>query len=167
MCGGCEYTFWSIWSEHDQVQPTVCRILQHIGVNIYGNQIEACHRMDKNTDRIIVKFSSRKDCEHTMRVKKNWKILMLLTWTFQQGQSSILMTVCVLLIEDCGIKPRNYGTRIKFFFFFTVNGTVRIRLQEKGPYGIITHIDDLKQLIPEKDFSMFWLDCIVSRVCTL
>ena len=103
--------------ESDQLQPTVCRILQNTGVNIYGNQIEACHRMDKNTDRIIVKFSSRKDCEHTMRVKKNWKILMLLTWTFQQGQSSILMTVCVLLIEDCGIKPRNYGTRIKFFFF--------------------------------------------------
>ena len=43
----------------------------------------------------------------------------------------------------------------KKIFYFTDNGTVRIRLQEKGPYSIITHIDDLKELFPDEDFSMF------------
>ena len=28
--------------EHDQLEPTVCRILHHIGVNISGVKIEAC-----------------------------------------------------------------------------------------------------------------------------
>ena len=51
---------------------------------------------------------------------------MLLTWSFQQGQSSILMTVDVLIIEDCGKKPRNFGARKKIFSYFTVSGTVRI-----------------------------------------
>ena len=52
-------------------------------------------------------------------------------------------------------------------FYFTVSGTVMIRLQEKGPYSIITHIDDFKELFPDEDLSMFWLDCTVSCVCTL
>ena len=41
----------------------------------------------------------------------------------------------------------------KRFSYFTVNGTVRIRFQEKGPYSIITHIDALKELLPDEDFS--------------
>ena len=61
--------------EHDQLEPTVCRILHHIGVNISEDKIEACHRLGKNSDRIIVKFSSRKDCQHTMRVKEDLKDL--------------------------------------------------------------------------------------------
>ena len=36
-----------------------------------------------------------------------------------------------------------------------VSSTVRIRLQEKGPYCIITHIDDLKELFPDEDFQCF------------
>ena len=35
--------------------------------------MEACHRLGINSDSTIVKFSSRKDCEHTMRVKKDLK----------------------------------------------------------------------------------------------
>ena len=43
----------------------------------------------------------------------------------------------------------------KKFSYFTVNGTVRIRLQEKGPYRFITYIDDLKELLADEDFSIF------------
>ena len=41
------------------------------------------------------------------------------------------------------------------FSYFTVNGTARIRLKEKGPYSTMTHIDDSSWLFPDKDFSMF------------
>ena len=80
--------------EHDQLESTVCRILYHIGVNTSGNNTAACYRLDKNGTR-LVKFSSKKNYEHTMDVKKYLKGLMLLTWTFQQGETSILMIVCV------------------------------------------------------------------------
>ena len=64
------------------------------------------------------------------------------------------LSVCVLIIEDCGMKPRNCGMR-KNIFLILLLVVVRIRLQEKGPHNIITHIDDLKELFPDKDFSMF------------
>ena len=39
--------------------------------------------------------------------------------------------------------------------YFTFNGAVRISLQEKGTYSIIMHTDDLKELFPDEEFSMF------------
>ena len=82
---------------------------------------------------------------------------MLQTWTFQQGQSPILMTVHVLIIEECGMKPGNY-----------VNMCYdNIWTQKKGPYSIITHINDLKELFPDEDFQMFCSDCLVYCVSIL
>ena len=43
----------------------------------------------------------------------------------------------------------------KIISYFTVSGTVRIRLQEKGAYSFVKHIDDLKELFSDEDFSMF------------
>ena len=33
------------------------------------------------------------------------------------------------------------------FSFFTVNGSIRIKIREDGPYNITTHIDDLKDVV--------------------
>ena len=55
--------------EDKELEPTVCRVLQHTGVDITGESIEACHSLNKQSDRTIVKFSRRKDCEHVMRKK--------------------------------------------------------------------------------------------------
>ena len=131
--------------EHDQLDPTVCRILHYIGVNISGDKIEACHRLGKNSDRIIVKFPRRKDCEHTMRVKKGLKDLDATDFDLPAGKKLYINDSLCLYYK--GMKPRNCGTRKKYF--------LRIRLQEKGPYSIIAYIDDLKELFPNEDFSMF------------
>ena len=61
--------------EDKDLEPTVCRVLQHIGVGITGEGIEACHRLNKQSDRTIVKFSRRKDCEHVMQKKSELRKL--------------------------------------------------------------------------------------------
>ena len=53
--------------EGKDLGPTVCRVLQHVGVGMTREGIEACHRLNKQSDRTIVKFSRRKDCEHVMQ----------------------------------------------------------------------------------------------------
>ena len=53
------------------------------------------------------------------------------------------------------MKLRNCGTKKKHFSYLNVNGTVRLMLQEKGPFSIITYIDDLKEFFPDEDFLMF------------
>ena len=46
-------------------------MLQHIGVDITEERIEACHRLNKQSDGTNVKFSRRKDCEHARQKKKS------------------------------------------------------------------------------------------------
>ena len=46
---------------------------QKIGCELSPRDLEACHRLRKNSDRVMVKFSSRKDCEQIMSVKKDLK----------------------------------------------------------------------------------------------
>ena len=41
----------------------------------------------------------------------------------------------------------------KVFSYFTLSVAVKIRLQEKGSYSIITHIAYVKELFPDEDFS--------------
>ena len=42
--------------EDKDLEPTVCRVLQHIGVGIKGEGIEACHRLNKKSDRTSLSF---------------------------------------------------------------------------------------------------------------
>ena len=53
---------------NDQLENIVCRVVQHIGANITDEKTESCHRLNKNTDRTIVKFLRRKDCDQVMKV---------------------------------------------------------------------------------------------------
>ena len=53
---------------NDQLENIVCRVVQHIGANITDEKTESCHRLNKNTDRTIVKFLRRKDCDQVMTV---------------------------------------------------------------------------------------------------
>ena len=70
------------------LEPIVCRVLQHIGVGITGEVIEACYRLSKQSDSTIVKFSKRKDCEHAMRKKSELRKFKPSKLDLPHGQSS-------------------------------------------------------------------------------
>ena len=49
---------------------------------------------------------------------------------------------------------KDYEKKKIFSPFFTVNGIVRLKLEQDGPYNSITHLDNLKSLFHEKKFTM-------------
>ena len=61
--------------EDKEVEPTVSRVLQHIGVDITRERIKACHFLNKQSDRTIVKFLRIMDCERVMRIKSELRKL--------------------------------------------------------------------------------------------
>ena len=63
--------------ESKDLEHTVCKVFNSIGFDIEEDRIEACDRL--KSDRTIVKFSRRKDCQHLMRIKKGLKDLNLQT----------------------------------------------------------------------------------------
>ena len=50
-------------------------IFQKIGCTTDTTFIDDCHRLGKNNDRVIVKFTRRKDCKQILKVKKDLRNL--------------------------------------------------------------------------------------------
>ena len=53
------------------LEEKVIQVFEKVGCNIDSSNIEACHRITKKNDRVIVKFSKRKDCQRVLSVKKH------------------------------------------------------------------------------------------------
>ena len=54
----------------NELEDKVLIVFQKLGCELSPQDLEACHRLRKNSDRVIVKFSRRKDCEQIMSIKK-------------------------------------------------------------------------------------------------
>ena len=51
---------------NNELENKVLTIFQKIGCELSPRELEACHQLRKNRDRVIVKFSRRKTCEQIM-----------------------------------------------------------------------------------------------------
>ena len=105
----------------DQLENTVCKVLPHIGANITDGKIESCHRLNKSTDRTIVKFLRRKDYDQVMRVKSELKTLKPADLDVPEGTKlCINESLCPYYraIGVCGTSAGNYGIGANYFLFF-------------------------------------------------
>ena len=102
-----------------------------------------------------MRFSGRKDCEHTMRAKKDLKDLNVTDLDLPAGTKLYINDSLCPHYRGLWNEAKKLWNKKKIFSYFTISGTVRIRLQEKCPYSIIAHIGDLKELFPDEDFSIF------------
>ena len=135
------------------LEHTVCKVFNSIGFDIEEDRIEACHRLTKS-DRTIVKFSRRKDCQHLMRIKKGLKDLNPTNLSFPEGTKIYVNDSLCPYYRGLWNECKKLWNNKKICSCFTVNGTVRIKQVENGPYKSITHINDLRALFPEEQISM-------------
>ena len=114
----------------------------------------------ENTGRTIVKFLRRKDCDQVMRVKSKLKKLKPSDLNLPGGTKLYINESLCPYYRGLWNHCKKLWNRRKLFSFFTINGSVRLKLQENGSYNIITHIDDLKEIFPDEDFTMFLLSLL-------
>ena len=57
------------------LETKVLSIFKKVGYRIDPGFIDDCHRLGKNSDRVIVQFSRRKDCKKVLQAKKDLKDL--------------------------------------------------------------------------------------------
>ena len=123
--------------EDKELEQTVCRMFQHIEAVIMGERIEACFRLKKQSDRTIVKFSRRKDCEHVMRKKSELRKLKPSDLDLPNGTMLYINESLCPYYRGLLNRCRKLWKKQGIFSFFTVNGSVRIKVRENGPYHII------------------------------
>ena len=59
--------------DDNSLEEKVIQVFEKVGCNIDSTSIESYHRITKRNDRVIVKFSRRKDCQQVLSVKKIFK----------------------------------------------------------------------------------------------
>ena len=133
---------------NDELEGKVLEIFKKIDVSIAKEKVESCHRLyDKKTT--IIKLSSRKDALNVLRSKKKLKDLNLNELGFDgvlkiyineslSGYYKLLWSKCKQLYKNKRIAS-----------FYTVNGTIRIRIRETSTPISITHNADLVERFPD------------------
>ena len=56
--------------DDNTLEEKVIQVFEKVGCNIDSSNIETCHRITKMNDRVIVKYSRRKDCQSVLLVKR-------------------------------------------------------------------------------------------------
>ena len=140
--------------EKKKLEPTVCMVFQHIDVDITEESIKVCHHLNKQSDKTIVKFSRRKDCEHAIRKKSELRKLKLSELDLPNGTKIYIKDSLCSYYRGLWNQCKKLWNKQGIFSFFTGNGSIRMKIRENGPYNIITHIDDLKDIFPDEDFTM-------------
>ena len=137
--------------QNNELEGKVLTIFKKIGSEISPRNIEACHRRKKDNDRVIVKFSRRKDYEQIMSVKKDLKHLKMQEVGLP-GIRSIFINIGVcpyyrMLRSKCKLL-HDLG---KISNFYISNGTIKVKISEnKNPISI-THTQDFVKYFREVD----------------
>ena len=61
--------------DDNQLETKVLSIFEKVGCTIDPGFINDCHCLGRNNDKVIVKFTRRKDCKQVLQVKKDLKDL--------------------------------------------------------------------------------------------
>ena len=66
------------------LEEKVCQIFEAIGISVYKNDIDDCHRL-RDKERTIVKFLRRKDCKQVLRCKKDLRSINMSNLNLPEG----------------------------------------------------------------------------------
>ena len=76
--------------DNKHLEAKMLSILQKFGCTIAPEFIDDCHRFGKNNDRVIVKFTRRKDYKQVLQVQKDLKDLTADDLDLPQGTKILL-----------------------------------------------------------------------------
>ena len=119
-----------------------CDVIQEIGVDICDSDIQACHRR-KDKDRTNVKFTNRKDCLRILRVKRQLKDLDPSAVNLPEGTKIFINGSLCTYYRGIWNKCKKLRDKQKVYQHYTINGLIRLRIEESGQAKTITQMVDL------------------------
>ena len=139
--------------QNNMLEDKVLTIFKKIGSEVSPRDIEACHRLKKDNDRVIVKFSRRKDCEQIMSVKKDLKHLKMQEVGLP-GNRSIFVNTSLFLCPYYRMlwsKCKRLHDLGKISNFYISSGTIKVKISENRNPISITHTQDFVKYFSEVD----------------
>ena len=122
----------------------ICYVFKKISVDVSVDNIEACNPLKSdNKNKIIVKFSKRKDCQAVLENKKKLKNLsneeLGLETNSKVFVNENLCKYYKLLWSQC----KSLWNDKMIFAFWTTNGSLKLKFRQDGRVHTISHLEDL------------------------
>ena len=128
------------------LQETVLKIFGKVGCPMEGNNIEACYRISKKKyERIIVKFSRRKDCQNVLNAKKELRKLDMKEIDFPENNPIFVNQSLCTYYRVLWSKAKRLHSLKRISSFYVSGGNVKIKIKENSLLLPITHVNDLKE----------------------
>ena len=125
------------------METNISKVFDKHGTHVEGKEIHACHRL-KDSDRVIIKFSNRKDSLQVLRVKKDLKSLDPTELDFPEGTRIFINEILCGYYRGFWNKCKKLKGMGKLHVFLVSNGTIKVRILENDRAKPITHATDLK-----------------------
>ena len=132
-----------------ELEGKVLTVLSKLDVNIDPANVEACHWLKSNNKgkKAILKLSRRKDSDEIRRVRSKLKTTDL---------KPIGITTPVYINDSLCFYYKKLWSKCKklwtnkfIFGYWVSNGSIKIRISERSPVKVISHIVDLEKLFPD------------------
>ena len=121
------------------------KIFEKVGCPIEGNIIEACHRISKRNEKVIVKFSRRKDCQNVLNAKKELRKLDMKEIGFPEDNPIFVNQSLCTYYRVLWSKAKRLHSLKRISSFYVSGGTVKIKISENGLALAITNVNDFKE----------------------
>ena len=137
--------------QNNELEDKVLTVFKKIVSELSPRGIEACHRLKKDNDRVIAKFSQRKNCEQIIFVKKDLKHLKMQEAGLPGNRSIFINTsLCPYYRMLCS-KCKRLHDLGKISNFYISSSTVKVKISEKRNPISITHTQYFVKYFPEVD----------------
>ena len=141
----------------DDLEEKVLKVFEGIlkvGCPVEGNNIQACHRISKKKnnriiERIIVKFSRRKDCQDVLNWKKELRKLDMKEIGFPEGNPIFVNQSLCTYYRVLWSKAKRLHSLKRICSFYVSGGTVKIKISENSLPIPVTYVNDFKEHFPD------------------
>ena len=132
----------------------VIHFFEQVGCNMDSTNIEACHRITKRNDRVIVTFFTRKDCQRVLSVKKNLQKLKMKDIGLTGDNEVFINHSLFPYYRILWSKWKVFLNMSKINRLKVSNRTVKVKISEIRAPISITHADDFTKYFPDINLSL-------------
>ena len=131
----------------------VLSVFQNIGCTISLTFLDDCHWLGKNNDRVIVKFTCRKDCKQILKVKKDLRNLDKEDIDLPRGTKIYINQSLCSYYRILWLKAKRLQNIGSIDNFYISSGTIKIKVPDNSSLIMIAHLGDFKIHFSDIDLS--------------
>ena len=126
-------------------------VFQKLGCELSPRDLEACHRLKKNRDGVILNFSRCKNYKLPMSVKKDLRKVKMQDIGLSGNQSIFRNTNLCPYYQMLWSKCKKLHELGNISNFYISNGTIKVKITENSSPVAITHTQNFTKYFPEVD----------------